>query len=280
MPARSLSAPLKLDADMPSRAPYPFPSWSTLASVPVTFTTAHGILSVSLATQSGQDLLIHGGSSSLGLALLHLARTPSFNLSRIVGTTRDETKREVLLKGGFDEVIVAPERKEQDEDASAAIRAIKANDREGFDNSVELIGTTNLAVSLQCAKQPGGKVCSAGGLAHGWTLDNWSLANIVRCHLSHAQQRIEGKYSRLACRSVDTRATCTTATTTACPSLSTLSFLVILIPVSIVSSPSKSCRRRIGTWTPIRSVPVFLFFRFTYVVQACGKIVCVVGEGA
>ena len=70
--------------------------WDVLGALPETFITAAGSLET-LAVGAGQTLLVRGGTSSVGLACLELARAAGL---RIIATTRNEDKLPALRAAG------------------------------------------------------------------------------------------------------------------------------------------------------------------------------------
>jgi NADPH2:quinone reductase len=77
-------------------------SWETLAALPETFLTAWGSLDA-MEIESGQTLLIHGATSSLGLAALSLVREKEVH---VIATTRTPTKASLLQQNGAEHVVI------------------------------------------------------------------------------------------------------------------------------------------------------------------------------
>ena len=75
--------------------------WATLGAIPETFGTAWGSL-VELRLTSGDSVLIHGGTSSVGIAASTIARDRGVT---VFATTRQEAKRAVLEANGADHVL-------------------------------------------------------------------------------------------------------------------------------------------------------------------------------
>src|SRR5690348_7403355 len=68
--------------------------WETLAAIPETFLTAWGSLFEAMDLQPGQTLLVRGGTSSVGMAAIMLAKHRGAN---VLATTRKIAKRVALL---------------------------------------------------------------------------------------------------------------------------------------------------------------------------------------
>jgi NADPH2:quinone reductase len=134
--------------------------WEKLAALPEMLQTTHGSLFVGLEIVRANSLLIRGGTSSIGMAALALAKHHGL----VVGTTtRDPGKIDALKAAGADEVWI---------DGGELHRQI-AEDREApYDRVLELIGTTTLLDSLRCVGR-GGIVCMTGILGGEWVLKDF-----------------------------------------------------------------------------------------------------------
>ncbi len=143
---------------VPERIVFPFQSdlpWETLGAIPEMFQTANGSLVEGLDLQTGETLLVRGGTSSVGIMAAQIAKTMN---CIVFSTTRSESKRQTLTDIGVDEVIL------DDPELSKQVRAIKP---EGVDKVLELIGTKTLGDSLKCVR-PQGIVCMTGILGNEW----------------------------------------------------------------------------------------------------------------
>lgn len=134
--------------------------WAALGALPEMLQTVHGSLHTGLDIAHANNLLIRGGTSSVGLAALAVART----LGVAVTVTSRSRSREAMLKAaGAAHVLV---------DEGTLQERVRQVEPDGFDRVLELVGATTLADSLQCAR-PGGVVCMTGILGGSWTLEGF-----------------------------------------------------------------------------------------------------------
>jgi len=129
--------------------------WPVLAALPETYLTAWGAMRALGIPGDGQPrtLLVRGGSSSVGMAALSLAR--DWGLTTIA-TTRNPAKAALLTERGADDVLV-----DTGEDAFRALAP---------DYVLDLIGAHSALDSLGLVK-PGGTVCVVGMLSHDWVIE-------------------------------------------------------------------------------------------------------------
>jgi NADPH:quinone reductase-like Zn-dependent oxidoreductase len=134
--------------------------WEVLGALPEMVQTAWGALMKSLSLAKGDRLLVRGGTSSVGLTAVTLAK----NHGAIVAATSRRPDREALLREyGADEFLL--------EDGAIAKQIV--GDDGKFDKILELVGTSTLRDSLRCVK-PGGTVSVTGIVGNSWTLENFS----------------------------------------------------------------------------------------------------------
>ncbi|MBS2017467.1 MAG: zinc-binding dehydrogenase [Deltaproteobacteria bacterium] len=134
--------------------------WEVLGALPEMLQTCHGSLHTGLEVKAGETLLIRGGTSSIGLATLALAKRAGL---KVISSSRSEAKAAVLRAAGADDVVI---------DAGSVAERVRASCPKGVDRVLELIGTTTLLDSLQCAR-PGGVVCMTGILGGEWELSSF-----------------------------------------------------------------------------------------------------------
>ena len=130
--------------------------WATLGAIPETFGTAWGSLE-HLQLMAGDSVLIHGGSSSVGMAAITIAKDLG---ATVLATTRQETKRAALATNGADHVLIDDGR------LAAQVRKIAPG---GVTALYELVGAAALLDSLH-ALASDGRACIAGYLEDEWEL--------------------------------------------------------------------------------------------------------------
>jgi NADPH:quinone reductase-like Zn-dependent oxidoreductase len=148
---------------VPASSVVPFSSsldWAVLGAVPEMLQTAYGSLTVGVDAKPGDSLLIRGGTSSIGLALVVLAKQRGLT---VFATTRSATKAPVLEAAGVDHVII---------DDGAVEGAVRRIIPEGVSGAVELVGTPTLRDTLR-ATAVHGTVCFTGMLSDQWTVPDF-----------------------------------------------------------------------------------------------------------
>jgi NADPH:quinone reductase-like Zn-dependent oxidoreductase len=132
--------------------------WHVLGSLPETVQTAWGSLFKSLFLKKGDNLLIRGGTASVGLAAATIAKAHG---ATVYSTTRNDSKdrRELLLRNGVDHTNI---------DDGEVAKSLPCK----MDKVLELIGTITIKDSLACVKE-GGIVAMAGILGNSWSIKNF-----------------------------------------------------------------------------------------------------------
>ena len=131
--------------------------WEKLAALTEMLQTTNGSLFSALEIERAKNILIRGGTSSIGICAAAIAKA---NGLRVFSTTRNQKKVDWLLKNNVDEVYI---------ESTELAASIRMKYPEGIDRVLELIGTTTLQDSLKCLK-PGGIACMTGMLGGQWKL--------------------------------------------------------------------------------------------------------------
>ena len=148
--------PLNIILPFTSRLP-----WETLGAIPEMFQTVSGSLHQALEIESGESLLIRGGTSSIGMLACQLAKSKGLT---VLSTTRNLKKKEALLANGADYVVI---------DNGSVSDQVRELFPLGVNKVLELIGTKTLKDSLKCSA-PKGVVCMTGILGNEWTMKEFT----------------------------------------------------------------------------------------------------------
>jgi NADPH:quinone reductase-like Zn-dependent oxidoreductase len=140
--------------------------WESLGALPEMLQTAWGSLFTALRLESGDTLLIRGGTTSVGLAAAAIAKSRN---AKVVSTTRNPDRIELLRNAGADEVII---------DDGRIAEKVKAMSGGGANKVLELVGTTTLSDSIQCVTRHG-IVCMTGMVGDKWWLDQFSPMDVI-----------------------------------------------------------------------------------------------------
>ena len=133
--------------------------WTVFAGLPEMLQTANGSLRQGLELEEGGTLLIRGGTSSIGLATLALAKDMG---AEVISTTRSARKESLLRQAGADDVVI--------DEGTIADRIPKK-----VDCLLELIGATTLLDSLRCVRRGGGSLYD--GYSRGQLDPRWISAH-------------------------------------------------------------------------------------------------------
>lgn len=140
--------------------------WPALGALPEMLQTTHGSLHLGLEIERAKTLLIRGGTSSVGLTALALAKRAGLV---VASTTRGESKVAMLRAAGADHVFL---------ESASSSAAVRERFPGGVDRVLELIGASTLRDSLRCAA-PGGIVCMTGMLGGQWILERFEPMDAI-----------------------------------------------------------------------------------------------------
>jgi NADPH:quinone reductase-like Zn-dependent oxidoreductase len=148
---------------VPRRQVIPFTStlpWEVIGAVPETLQTAHGSLTTGLDLSAGQTLLVRGGTSSVGLAAITVAKDLG---ATVIATTRQPDRADTLLAHGADHVLIDDGR------LAGRVHTLLSA---GVEAALELVGTPTLPDTLR-ATRVHGTVCFTGMLSNQWTVPDF-----------------------------------------------------------------------------------------------------------
>jgi NADPH:quinone reductase-like Zn-dependent oxidoreductase len=138
---------------VPAANVVPFESsaeWVMLAAIPESYATAWTFLRHNLDARAGQVIVVRGGTSALGQAVINVARDMEI---RVLGTTRSHDRMAVLEQIGAEPLIDRP-------DLSTEVRRrVPA----GVDGVIDVVGTSTLLDSFKMVRYRG-RVALAGFL--------------------------------------------------------------------------------------------------------------------
>lgn len=144
--------------------------WDIVGALPEMLQTAHGSLTTGVGLKPGQTVLVHGGTSTVGLTAIAIAHHLG---ATVIATTRSAEKSDLLTRVGADHAVL------DDGTLADSIRAIAPD---GVDAALELVGATALPDVLSLIR-PGGILCFVGALGGAWTIpdfDPFTIPNGVR----------------------------------------------------------------------------------------------------
>ncbi|MDD5799091.1 MAG: zinc-binding dehydrogenase [Coriobacteriales bacterium] len=145
---------------LPNQQLYPIESslpWEVLAAIPETCYTAYGSL-LNLRLEAGQTVLVRGATSGVGMAFARLARSMAPGL-HLVGSSRSQARADLLLRGGYDEVVI-------DRDGVLQVEG------RPYQRVLELVGPATLKDTCSHVSE-GGIVCSTGQLGGVWYMEDF-----------------------------------------------------------------------------------------------------------
>ncbi|MFK7823568.1 MAG: zinc-binding alcohol dehydrogenase family protein [Oligoflexales bacterium] len=142
---------------------FPFQSdlpWTNLGALPEMLQTTNGSLFQGLEIERAKNILIRGGTSSIGLCALAIAKSHGLE---VISSSRSESKIDFLKCLGADHIVI---------DKGELETQVKKIYPEGCDRALELIGTTALKDTLKCLRR-GGIACMTGILGGEWEFNSF-----------------------------------------------------------------------------------------------------------
>jgi NADPH:quinone reductase-like Zn-dependent oxidoreductase len=143
---------IPFDSDLP---------WELLGALPEMIQTAHGAVTTGLQLQAGQTVLIHGGTSTVGLTAIALAHQLG---ATVTATTRNPDNVDLLKRAGTDYPLI------DDDELPETVRKLAPT---GIDGVLEFVSARSLPAMLSLVRA-GGTVCFVGSLADEWTIPQFS----------------------------------------------------------------------------------------------------------
>ncbi len=140
--------------------------WEMLGAIPEMLQTAWGSLFTSLRLEQGETLLVRGGTTSIGLAAIAIAKNHG---AIVAATTRQPERKNLLLDNGAQQVFI---------DTGEIAKQVRNVFPNGVNKVLELVGTTTLKDSLRCASQQG-IVCMTGMVGNEWSFDSFSPMDAI-----------------------------------------------------------------------------------------------------
>ncbi len=134
--------------------------WNELGAIPETYSTAWAVLNWGLQAKKRQSILVRGGTSTVGLASIILAKQMGLT---VYATSRSEDKFSILKQYGADYTIL---------DNGKIAKEVRELSPNGITNVIELIGNVTLDDSLACV-EANGSICIAGFLGGLVPLENF-----------------------------------------------------------------------------------------------------------
>jgi NADPH2:quinone reductase len=139
--------------------------WDIVGALPEMTQTAHGALITALQLQPGQSILVHGGTSTVGLTAIAIAHQRG---ATVLATTRNPASLDLLKHAGADHAIL---------DNAAFSDTVQAIAPTGLDAALEFVSATAIPTTLSLVRQ-GGTVCFVGALTGQWTIPDFSPFSI------------------------------------------------------------------------------------------------------
>jgi NADPH:quinone reductase len=152
--------------------------WITFGAIPETFFTAYGSITEEMNVKANQNILVRGGTSSVGMAAISILNDLGAN---IIATTRKVERTEALLNAGANHVII---------DDGKIAKKVKEIYPGGVDSILELVGSKNSLTDSMYALKNKGILCGTGMLGDEWGYELPKLPNGIKFTF-HSTEKIE-----------------------------------------------------------------------------------------
>ncbi len=139
--------------------------WDIVGALPEMTQTAHGALTTAVQLQPGQSILVHGGTSTVGLTAIAIAHQLG---ATVIATTRNPASFDLLKHAGADHAIL---------DNATFSDTVQVIAPTGLDAALEFVSATALPTTLSLVR-PTGTVCFVGALTGQWTIPDFSPFSI------------------------------------------------------------------------------------------------------
>lgn len=152
--------------------------WVTFGAIPETYFTAYGSITQEMNVKANQNILVRGGTSSVGMAAISILKDLRAN---IIATTRKVERTEALLNIGANHVII---------DDGKIAEKVKEIYPDGVDSTLELVGSKNSLTDSMYALKNKGILCGTGMLGDEWGYELPKLPNGIKFTF-HSTEKIE-----------------------------------------------------------------------------------------
>ncbi len=137
---------------------YPIPdtlSYEQAAGAPVALQTVHDALVTNGQLESGQTVLVQGGSSAVGLMAVQVAKY--LGASQVIATSTTAQRRDCLKEIGADVVI-------DSKDPAWVDQVLEVTDQQGVDLTIDLLAGPLMTPNMN-ATRIGGRIINIGRMA-------------------------------------------------------------------------------------------------------------------